>query len=91
METRNTSPSVWDGVPFKSYYVVWKLMHMTAIKNTTHGLNRTMQYGNIASVEQPYEKKNQFKSYYVVWKPDEWLRTQTFPWSLNRTMQYGNL
>ena len=31
---------------FKSYYVVWKLIIITHTKKSTHGLNRTMQYGN---------------------------------------------
>ena len=53
---------------FKSYYVVWKLLH-TAIKwRRALSLNRTMQYGNYASATFKHTCKIKFKSYYVVWK-----------------------
>ena len=53
---------------FKSYYVVWKLSFCPDAAFLMARLNRTMQYGNGASVGAVPAQEKKFKSYYVVWK-----------------------
>ena len=42
METSNVGEIQKTEKKFKSYYVVWKLMHMAEIKKIAQGLDRTM-------------------------------------------------
>ena len=53
---------------FKSYYVVWKPNCPTVFAESTCGLNRTMQYGNLLLSFKIRFEFCWFKSYYVVWK-----------------------
>ena len=58
METRsaqNTEYMQWAG--FKSYYVVWKLFFKQNGHGKGHGLNRTMQYGNLNGPAKYFESE----------------------------------
>ena len=51
METRVENEVVFFLKEFKSYYVVWKHINVHKIPSGIQSLNRTMQYGNGASVD----------------------------------------
>ena len=91
METIRSLQKKINRLPFKSYYVVWKLRSKRKRYMKMSCLNRTMQYGNCLCADKIYFGKGQFKSYYVVWKPTKRARAVPALTSLNRTMQYGNL
>ena len=86
-EEDERTEEIWE---FKSYYVVWKLLRFLFLLRWYIRLNRTMQYGNGASVDAVPTQEEEFKSYYVVWKPLLIFGFKCRYGCLNRTMQYGN-
>ena len=76
--------------PFKSYYVVWKLISLLSASSFSFCcLNRTMQYGNNKKLMQNFRYSiglNRTMQYgnFLLRHP------QSLQKGLNRTMQYGN-
>ena len=75
---------------FKSYYVVWKLRPMFAIKKTGRTFKSYYVVWKLLNCYFLSEPQLLFKSYYVVWKPENENDENNIWGSLNRTMQYGN-